>query len=174
VIVAFCPEIVIVADRAENTSLGAAVYVTVPEPATLDHVTFSHDSLLTGLHVQAGPPVTVIVPVPPVPGTCAADGVMVREHPAPACVIVNACPEIVTIPVRAVPLLLASTVNVTRPFPEPLAAEVSWIHGTDTVADHPQSAATSTDPLPPLAATLSVLDASVTAHVNADCVMLNT
>jgi uncharacterized membrane protein YgcG len=52
-----------------------------------------------------------------------------------ACVTVNARPAIVSVPVRAAPLL-AATLNVTDPLPVPVAPAVTVIHDTLVVALH--------------------------------------
>lgn len=52
-----------------------------------------------------------------------------------ACVTVNARPAMVSVPVRAAPVLLAA-VNVTDPLPVPVAPDVTVIHSTALVAVH--------------------------------------
>jgi hypothetical protein len=56
---------------------------------------------------------------------------------APACVTVTACPATVTVPVREVVDVLAATVNVTAPFPEPLTGD-TVIQLAPEFAFHPQ------------------------------------
>jgi len=52
-----------------------------------------------------------------------------------ACVTVNARPAMVSVPVRAAPVLLAA-VNVTDPLPVPVAPDVTVIHSAALVAVH--------------------------------------
>ena len=53
------------------------------------------------------------------------------------CTTATACPEIVTRPFRRFPPVLAATVNVTVPEPEPDAV-VTVIHESEVVAVHRQ------------------------------------
>jgi hypothetical protein len=69
-----------------------------------------HASLLTAVQLQPVPAVTVTVPV------VAADvakfddvGAIVNVQGAPACVTVNVCPPIVTVPVRDAVVVFAAT-----------------------------------------------------------------
>ena len=48
--------------------------------------------------------------------------------------IVTVWPATVNVPVRAVPVVLAPTLNVTEPMPEPLAPAVTVIHDVVVVA----------------------------------------
>ena len=69
-------------------------------------------------------------------------------------VTVNACPAMVSVPVRAGPVV-GATSNCTVPFPLPLPPPAIAIHGTLLVAVHGHAAAlvTPTDPEPPALAT---------------------
>ena len=73
------------------------------------------------------------------------------EVPA-ACETANTRFAIAIVPLRAAPVL-AATVNVTVPFPLPVAPEVTVIHGTVLLADqaHPDDDMTLMDPGPPAA-----------------------
>lgn len=69
------------------------------------------------------------------------------------CETANTRFAIAIVPLRAAPVL-ASTVNVTVPFPLPVAPDVTVIHGTVLLADqaHPGGDATAMgDPGPPAA-----------------------
>ena len=48
--------------------------------------------------------------------------------------IVTVWPATVNVPVRAVPVVLAATLNVTEPMPDPLAPAVTVIHYVVVVA----------------------------------------
>ena len=77
-----------------------------------------------------------------------------------ACVTVTLLPAIITLAVRAPPVL-AATLNVTVPLPVPLAPEVIVIHPFVVELDQAQlpPALTVTDPVPPPVA--NVNDAGV-------------
>jgi len=47
---------------------------------------------------------------------------------------VTVCPATVNVPVRAVPVVLAATLNVTEPMPDPLAPAVMVIQAVVVVA----------------------------------------
>ena len=49
------------------------------------------------------------------------------------------CPATVNVPVRAVPVVLAATLNVTEPMPDPLAPAVTVIQDVVVVAVHEQA-----------------------------------
>ena len=51
---------------------------------------------------------------------------------------VTVCPATVNVPVRAAPVVLAATLNVTEPMPDPLAPAVTVIQGVVVVAVHAQ------------------------------------
>jgi hypothetical protein len=72
---------------------------------------------------------------------------------AAACVTVNAWPAMVTEPERAPPML-AAALNVTEPFPLPLAPAVTVTHPALLLAvqAQPLPADTATVPVPPVAA----------------------
>jgi hypothetical protein len=75
-------------------------------------------------------------------------------HVKAACVTVNVCPAIVSVPVRAAPPF-AAIANVTVPLPVPEAPAVTVIQLTPDAAvhEHPLPAVTAVDPDPPLATT---------------------
>jgi hypothetical protein len=47
---------------------------------------------------------------------------------------VTVCPATVTVPVRAEPVVLAATLNVTEPMPDPVAPAVTLIQGVVVLA----------------------------------------
>jgi hypothetical protein len=55
-----------------------------------------------------------------------------------ACVTVTVCPAIVSVPVRAAPVVLAATVKFVEPRPDIEAPLVTVIHETDDVEVHGQ------------------------------------
>jgi hypothetical protein len=96
--------------------------------------------------------VTVTVPAIPA-GTTAADaGEIVGAHGAPDCVTVNVDPAIVSVPVRLAVPVLAATLNVTVPDPEPDAPVTTVIHAALLTAVHRQPVPTVTVLLPAPAA----------------------
>jgi hypothetical protein len=99
---------------------------------------------------------------PPVPGVAATTVAEVQVAvPDAACVTVYVLSATVIVPVRAEPGF-TSTVYVTVPDPGPLP-DVTWIHELAVVAVHVQElpVATLNEPLPPLAATVPLLDGSI-------------
>ena len=77
--------------------------------------------------------------------------------------IVNVCPAIVSVAVRAVALVLAVALKVTVPEPVPLAPAVTVAHAAPLLAVHaqPLGAVTVTEPDPPAAATAWLVADSV-------------
>jgi hypothetical protein len=94
--------------------------------------------------------VTVLVPVPPEARSDWLTGEMVYEQ-VPVWVTVNALPAAVTMPTRVVAVVLAATVKVTVPFPDPDAPPVTAIHVTllAAVHAHPAAVVTVLVPVPP-------------------------
>ena len=76
-----------------------------------------------------------------------------HETDAAACVTLNVWPAMVRVPERAPPVL-AATLNVTEPFPLPLAPAVTVTHPASLLAvqAQPVPAETATVPVPPDAA----------------------
>jgi len=135
----------------------AAVIETVPLPVPLaPAVIDSHDALLVAVQVHPAAAVIVTGPVAPPPATTdRVVGFTEYEQLFAPCVIVTVWPAIVSVPVRAGPLL-AATAIVMLPFPVPLAPEAIEIHETllCAVHAHPADAVTDTeDPVDPVAAT---------------------
>jgi hypothetical protein len=115
----------------------------------------SQVALLTAVHVQPVPAVTLTEPVPPAPATDWLVAEIEYVHAAPACVTVKVCPPAVIVAVRATVLVLAAALNVTVPLPVPLAPPVTVSHVALLTAVHvqPVPAVTPTEPVPPPATT---------------------
>jgi hypothetical protein len=133
--------------------LAATVNATEPLPAPLaPAVTATHATLLVAVQSQPAAVVTATLPLPPGAAIEASGGAIVYVHGtgAAAWFTVNVWPAMVSVPVRALPVL-AATVNATEPFPVPTAPAVTATHGTLLVAVQSQPAAvvTATLPLPP-------------------------
>src|SRR5437762_7396257 len=106
----------------------------------------------TAVHAQLPAAVTATLPGPPASVIDCVVGAIEYVHDGAAadCVTVNACPAIVSVPVRAAPAF-ALTVNATVPLPlpePPLAIAIQLAFG---VAVHEQlaSVVTVTVPEPP-------------------------
>jgi hypothetical protein len=75
---------------------------------------------------------------------------------AAACVTVNVCPPIVSVPVRALVFGLEEALNATLPLPLPVAPLVTVNHDVlllTPVHAHPAGAVTAVEPVPPPATT---------------------
>jgi len=85
---------------------------------------------------------------------------------------VNACPPAVMVPVRLLVALLAATVNVTVPLPDPLAPLITVIQPTLLEAVHaqPPGLATVNELVPPPAATDNETGESAYVQGAAACV----
>ena len=89
---------------------GDTLYATQPLPLPAAPLLMpSHDAPLDAVHAQPVAVVTLVVPLPPPAAMLAEVGEIVCAHAAPACVIVNVVPAIVSVPVRTDTLLLAAT-----------------------------------------------------------------
>lgn len=156
-IVNVLPAMVIVPVRDVVALLADTLKVTVPPPDPLaPAVTTIQLALLAALHVQPPAVVTVDEPLPPADGIdCDAGEIEYAHGAAAACVMLKVCPAILMVPVRCVVAVLAATLNVTVPLPDPLAPPVMVLHATllTAVQLHPADAATANDPLPPAAET---------------------
>jgi len=148
--------------------LAAIVIATEPLPLPLaPDVMVIHEALLTAA-VQLQPAVAVTATGligPPVGATSRLAGLISYMHvgaggggggAGAACVTVNARLAIVTVPVRAAPVL-AAIVIATEPFPLPLVPDVMVIHEallTAAVQLQPAGAVTATGLMaPPVAVT---------------------
>ena len=101
----------------------------------------------------------------------------VHDAAGAACDTVTVCPPIVSVPVRAAPVL-AATPNDTVPLPVPDAPLVTVSHAALAVAVHahvPCEAVTVTEAGPPASATLWAAGAIVIVHGGggAACVIVN-
>ena len=81
--------------------------------------------------------------------------------PLPCCVTVTVCPAMVRVPVREVVAVLAATLRLTVPLPEPLAPAVTVIQVALLVAVHAQ-------PVPAVTVTLLGPPAAVALRAVAD------
>ena len=99
-----CPAMVTVPVRGAALPLMAAANATVPLPLPLAPlVTVSQDVLLlTAVHAHPDAAITLVEPVPPTARTDWLTGETEYVHGAPACVTLNVCPPIVSVPVRCV------------------------------------------------------------------------
>jgi hypothetical protein len=112
VTVKYCPEMVSVPVRGLVLVLAVTDHVTAPLPAPLGGVQVSQlGALLTGVHAQPAPAVTLNVPPPAVAPGLALPGesVYVQFTTAPACVTVNVWPAMDTEPLRWLAVVLAET-----------------------------------------------------------------
>ena len=103
---------------------------------------------------------------------------MMNEATMPgSCDTVTVWPPIVTVPVRAGPVLPAAVI-VTVPLPVAFAVAVRNDELLDAVQPQVDAAVTSTEPVPPPLLIWSVVVDSVTAHPTGasapDCVKLTT
>ena len=96
-------------------------------------------------------------------------------HGAAACVTVNVCVAIVSVPVRADAFGFAATLKPTGPFPLPLAPLVTVIQLSLLAADQLQPApeVTFVEPVPPAATTDKLFDEIANVHPAAACVTVN-
>jgi hypothetical protein len=134
------------------TALDATLKLTVPLPLPLapDAIVI-HVALLVAVHAQPPAVETATgVPAPPAIGKDWLLGLMEVEQFAD-CVTVNVCPAMVSVPVRAAPVL-AAMAKLTVPLPVPLAPDVIVIHAAllAAVQAHPVVVETATGvPAPP-------------------------
>jgi hypothetical protein len=130
--------------------------MTAPSPVSeAPALMVSHVALLVAVHAHVAGAVTITEPVVAAATTLADAGEIVGTQAGAAWVTVNVEPAMVSVPVRLVVPVLAATLNVTGPDPEPEAPEVTVIHVALLAAVHRQPAATVTVllPVPPAAAT---------------------
>ena len=151
--VTFVPLMVIVPIRAAPV-LSATAKVTVPLPTPVAPETkLIQDTFADALHVQELAALTGNWNCRPPEGTLLkAATVRVTEQVATPCwVTVKVWPPMVRVPVLEVLPVLAVTVYVTDPFPEPLLPELMAIQETVLLAVQlqPAPAVTLTVPVPP-------------------------
>ena len=133
------PATVNVPVREAPVVLAPMLNVTEPMPEPLaPAVTVIHDVVVVAVHAQDVPEVTLSVRLVASASTAKLVGVRVAEQPVAPCVTVTVCPATVNVPVREAPVVLAATLNVTEPMPEPLAPAVTVIHDVVVVAVHAQ------------------------------------
>jgi hypothetical protein len=147
------PATVSVPERAPP-SVDAVVNRTVPLPLPLaPDVTVIHETLLVAVQPQPAGDVTSVLPVPPLDAMFVAVEEMENEQPPP-WLTVNVWPPMVAVPVRE-PELVAATVSLTVPSPEPLAPDATEIQLAPLVAvqEQPAPAVTVTVISPPAAST---------------------
>ena len=114
----------------------------------------SHDPPPVAVQLHPLVVVTLTVPVPPVAVSDRLAGEIVYAH-APACVTVNVLPATVSVPVREAVAVLAATLNLAVPFPDPDAPAVTVIHELLLTAVHAQvePVVMAVVPVPPAAVT---------------------
>lgn len=126
--------------RALVVMLTATLYVTVPLPVPLPPAPMViHGTLLTALHEQPLVVVTLTVLAPPDAATFCDVGDSTTVHVVPLCETVTACPATVSVPVRAVALVLAATSNVAKAGPVRELDPLTVIHPELLVTLHVQS-----------------------------------
>jgi hypothetical protein len=175
------PAMAIVLERAAPR-FGSTRYPTVPFPFPLVPVLNEiHDALFEAVHAHPASTATTMEPVPPIADTEALVGsiLYVQVGAGAACVTVKVRVAIVTVPVRAAPVL-AAIVIPTEPLPLPFAPEVIVIHGallTAAVQVQPAGAVTVTGLIAPPVAPTSRRAAPISyVHVGAAgaaCVTVN-
>ena len=150
-----CPAIVAVPERGPAVFSWIEIFtVPLPVPEAPELIP-SQAAALDAVHPQPPGDVTLTFVVPAAAGTDTCPGEIENEQFS-ACETVNVRPPMLSVPCRSGPLF-AATVNPTEPLPVPLAPDVIDIQPALLVAVQPQPlpALTSTEPLPPLAATLN-------------------
>ena len=150
-----CPAIVSEPERAAESPFSFTLNDTVPSPLPdAADVKLMNDPPLATLAVQAQPAWVMIVTVPssfllPFLSNEKLVGFTeyVQVEAAASCETVNVAPAIVSVPVRAAPVL-AATSKLTDPFPLPLTPDVTVSHGTllPAVQVQPDVVATLTGP----------------------------
>jgi hypothetical protein len=162
--------IVIVPVRLPESVFGCTVYVTVPSPVPeVPPVIVIHDVVV--LAVQANPAVAVTETVRPALPPIGAASVVFEMANAyvgvtPACVTVNVCPPIISVPVRLLALVFAATLYVTVPLPVVEAPAVIVSHSAFDVTG-------TVFPVAPAATAVSVVGVSVTLPASPLCVTMN-
>jgi hypothetical protein len=170
---------VIVPLRCDAFGFVVALKLTAPLPLPVAPlVTLSHEvSLLTPVHEHPPGEVTAVEPVPPPAATDAFVGAIENVHGAAACVTVNVCPAIVSVPTRCEALGFEATLKFTAPFPLPVAPPVTVSHDGSLLAPvhaQPPGAVTVADPVLPVATMEAPVGAMENVHGAAACVTVNT
>jgi hypothetical protein len=172
------PATVSVPPRGEAFGFTAALNVTAPPPLPVaPPVIVSHEvSLLTPVHAQPPGVVTVVDPVPPAAVTDVALGAIVYVHGAAACVTVNVCPPMVSVPLRCEAFGLPVALKLTAPLPLPPAPLVIVSHEMSlltAVHAQPPGAVTAVEPVVPPNAIDALVGAIAYVHGAAACVTVN-
>jgi hypothetical protein len=126
--------------------------VPVPDAPEL---TITHNAFEAAVHAHPFAAVTFTDPLPPPAPTFCEVAESEKEQLTASCCTVNVCPAMVSVPVRAAPVL-AAALNVIEPFPLPDVALVMVSQFALLAAVHaqPLAAVTVTVPVPPPAGTL--------------------
>ena len=133
--VTVCPATVNVPMREAPVVFAPMLNVTEPMPEPLaPAVTVIHDVVVVAVQEQDVPEVTLSVRLLASASTAKLVGVTVAEQPVAPCVTVTVWPATVNVPLREAPVVLAATLNVTEPMPDPLAPAVTVIHDVVVVA----------------------------------------
>ncbi len=147
----------IVSEPERDVAFGFAPMLKVVDPFPLPlapPVTVIHAALVTEDHVHPVGEVTAADPFAPDAPADWLEGVIPYVQGAAACVTVNVCPAIVSVPVRGEILGFEAMLIETVPLPSPLVAPTSVSHAALLVADHvqPGAAVTFVEVDPPAAA----------------------
>ena len=117
--------------------MAAALNVTVALPVPLALlVRVSQAALLVAVQAQPEPAVSAVVEEPPAAAIVLDVGEIVNVHDEPDCVTVTVRPATVSVPVRWAVEVLVAALNVTVPFPLPLAPPVTVSQVTLLAAVH--------------------------------------
>jgi hypothetical protein len=121
--------------------------VPLPVPVAPETIV-THGAELPALQPQPAPVLTDTDPLVAAAGTAEAVGETAKLQPG-ACVTVNGCPAIVSVPVRAVGDVFAAIEYATFPLPFPVAPDVmvNQAESLPVVQAHPVVADTITDPV---------------------------
>jgi hypothetical protein len=168
-----CPAIVMVPLRGAPVAFASTVNSTVPAPDPLPpFVTVTQGTLLTAVHAQPPPVVTVTDPDPPATGTACVEGAIETVHPA-SWLTDTVLPAMVAVPLRAGPVFDWMS-SWTVPLPDPLAPMAIAIHAALLTAVHEHSAAVVTLTVcdPPAAGSPIVSGATTGLHPPS-CVTVN-
>lgn len=136
--VSVCPPMVIVPLRAAPllaAALNAIDPLPVPDEAL---VIVIHEGTDVAAQTQPLPADTLVEPVPPRAGTSTEVGESRYVQGAAASEMVNVCPAMTAVPVRAEPEF-AAAVSLTVPLPVPDAPEETVIHDACEAALHAQA-----------------------------------
>jgi len=153
--------------RSVVVVLAAAVSVTVPLPVPLTRLTVIQLVPFVTVHPHPAVDVTVTEVFPPFPETIAVAGEIADvQAGAAACVTVTGCPAIVTVALRLAAPVFAAAASVTVPLPAPLVGlSVTQVGARaappDAVQLQPETVATFSETLPPLAAIDTAVGATV-------------